>query len=262
MGRDNCKIYFKVAKSIALEAGKLLLDKFHDKREIGFKGRIDLVTEMDTRSEEFIVNSIKKHFPDHGILAEEGNKENTGAEYLWIIDPLDGTTNYAHGFGFFCVSIALAKKDEGIIVGVVYAPYLNECYTAVKGEGAYLNGKKIKVSEIGKLEQSLLATGFPYDIKESHANIDHFNRFLMKAQAVRRPGSAAIDMCAVAAGKFDGFWELKLNPWDVAAGSLIIREAGGDVTDFKGGFHDIYKQEILASNGLIHEDMREVINGG
>ncbi len=260
MGNNNYKIFLEVAASTAKLAGKLLLDSFCGKREINYKGRIDLVTEMDSLSEKLIVGNLKKEFPSHSIIAEEGSRRDMDSEYLWLIDPLDGTTNYAHGFGFFAVSIACLKKNEGIVEGVVYAPYLNECYTAMKGNGACLNGNPIKVSDTETIEKSLIATGFPYDVKESHDNIDYFNRFLVLAQALRRPGSAAIDLCGVAAGKFDGFWELKLHPWDTAAGSLIVTEAGGMITDFKGGIFNPYKKEVLATNGLIHEEMMEILN--
>ncbi len=260
MGNDNYKIYLEVAVSSAEKAGRLLLDNFSKKREIGYKGRIDLVTEMDTLCEKLIVDDITGAFPDHSIIAEEGSSRDNNSEYRWFIDPLDGTTNYAHGFGFFAVSIALEKRGEGIVAAAVYAPYLKEFYSAFKGGGAFLNGVRIEVSAVNNLEKSLIATGFPYDIKETGANIEYFNRFLMVAQAVRRPGSAAIDLCSVAAGKFDGFWELKLHPWDTAAGYLILEEAGGTMTDLKGGSFNPFKESVLATNGLIHKDMMEVIN--
>ncbi|MBN2407845.1 MAG: inositol monophosphatase [Elusimicrobia bacterium] len=252
-------MYFETALSAADMAGRLLLDNFYSEREISYKGRINLVTEMDTRSEELIVDELKKKYPGHDILAEEGSYKDKSSDYQWIIDPLDGTTNYAHEFGFFCVSVALRKRDEGIILGVVNAPYLRECYTAVKGGGAYLNGRKIRVSSIDDVEKSMVATGFPYDVKDSHTNFEYFKRFVLRAQAVRRPGSAALDLCAVAAGKFDGFWEMKLYPWDTAAGCLIVEEAGGRVTDFEGGPFDPFKKEVIATNGLIHDKMLEVL---
>jgi myo-inositol-1(or 4)-monophosphatase len=260
VGNDNNKVYVEIASSAARDAGRLLLENFSNKREIGYKGRIDLVTEMDTLCEKMIVGKIRESFPEHGILAEEGTGRESDSEYLWYIDPLDGTTNYAHGFGFFAVSIGLEKKGYGIIAAAVYAPYFNEFYSASKGGGAYLNGMKIGVSSTDSLEKSLLATGFPYDIKETRGNIDNFNRFILCSQAVRRPGSAAIDLCSVAAGKFDGFWEIKLHPWDTAAASLIVEEAGGIITDFNSGNFSPYKEEVLASNGLIHEDMIRVLN--
>ncbi|MFW6134101.1 MAG: inositol monophosphatase family protein [Elusimicrobiota bacterium] len=260
MGNNNYKIYFKVAYRIVKKAGELLLKNFRGKREVTYKGRIDLVTEMDTKSENMIVSRLKKKFPEHGIMSEEREPENTDSKYTWIIDPLDGTTNYTHGFGLWGVSVALKEKEQGIVLGLVYAPYLNEYYYTVKGGGAYLNGKKIKVSETEKLEKSMVATGFPYDIKQSHDNIEYFNRFLLKARAVRRPGSAAIDLCSVASGIFDGFWEMKLFPWDMAAGSIIVSEAGGKITDFKGDAFNPFKKTILATNGIIHEQMKVIIN--
>ena len=258
MGNNNYQIYFEVALKAAEKAGKLLLDNFIGKRNISYKGRINLVTEMDIRSEELIVSEIKEKFPTHDILAEERSNRSSNSNFCWLIDPLDGTTNYAHEFGFWAVSIALSVKNE-IVLGVVYAPYLNECYTAIKGGGAELNKKIIKVSTTDKLEKSLVATGFPYDVKETHSNIDYFNRSLLRTQAVRRPGSAAIDLCSVAAGKFDGFWELGLYPWDTAAGCLITTEAGGKITTLNGGDWTHYEKEILATNGLIHREMMETL---
>ncbi len=256
MGNNNNKIYLESAVEISRKAADFLVDNFKKERDISYKGRINLVTRMDTESENIIVNSIRQKFPDHGILAEEGDYVKKDSPFLWIVDPLDGTTNYAHGFGFFGVSIALEYRGE-IIMGVVNAPYLGELYTALRGGGSRLNGEKITVSRTEDLGKSMVATGFPYDIRETGANIDNFNRFLLKTRAVRRPGSAAIDLCSVAAGKFDGFWELKLEPWDTAAGFLIVEEAGGKVTDFKGNKYSPYKNEILATNSFIHENMRK-----
>ncbi|MBI5874828.1 MAG: inositol monophosphatase, partial [Deltaproteobacteria bacterium] len=226
---------------------------------IEFKGAIDIVTEMDTKAENLIIKTLKNTFPDHGILTEESQEQKTNSAYRWIIDPLDGTTNYSHGFPVFCVSIALEKNGE-IILGVVYNPMLNELFTAEKGKGAYLNNKKIKVSAIAELNKSLLATGFPYDVRTSEQNnIANFANFAVKAQAIRRAGSAALDMCYVACGRFDGFWELKLKPWDTAAAMLIINEAGGMVADFKGNPFSFYSGETLASNGLIHVEMINIL---
>ncbi|MEA3506039.1 MAG: inositol monophosphatase family protein [Elusimicrobiota bacterium] len=259
MGNNSNKIYIEVASRAAREAGSLLVENFTRPRKIKYKGRIDLVTGMDIESEKLIVDIISEEFPDHSILAEERDYENQAGGYRWIIDPLDGTSNYAHGFGFFCVSIALQDPEGKIIAGVVYAPYPDEFYKAVRGGGAFLNGQHMKVSRVRELEKAMVATGFPYDIAESHANIDNFNKFLLKTQAVRRPGAAALDLCCVAAGKFDGFWELMLNPWDTAAGVLIVEEAGGKVTDFSGGSYSIYDKKILASNGRIHNLMQEIL---
>ncbi len=260
MGNNNYKIFLEVACRVSSGAAGILLDSFRSGHKIDYKGAIDLVTEMDHRSEEFIVSELEKKFPSHTILAEEDTHKKKESPFTWIVDPLDGTTNYAHGFGFFAVSIALHKKDEGVIAGVVNAPYLRETYSAVKSGGSYLNGKKIEVSSASTLNESMLATGFPYDIRESGDNIDYFKRFLLKSRAVRRPGAAAIDLCLVASGVFDGFWELKLSPWDMAAGSLIVSEAGGEISGFKGRKFNLYGGEILASNGRIHDDMIEVLN--
>ncbi len=252
----------EVAVNAAREAGKILKENLGRPLEIDFKGEINLVTDVDRMSEEIIVEAIRDEYPDHQILAEEGKGQESPSSYKWIIDPLDGTTNYAHGYPCFCVSIAL-EKGQDIMFGVIYNPVLEELFTAEKGKGAWLNGRDIQISSADRLTHSMLATGFPYDIRESeNNNLIHFKNFMMRAQAIRRPGSAALDLCYVAMGRFDGFWELKLSPWDVAAGSLIVREAGGMVTDFKGGNFDIYSKEILASNGNIHHEMVQVLRTG
>lgn len=250
----------KIAITAAKNAGLILKKNLGKPRSIEYKGVIDIVTEMDRKAEDLIIKTIKKEFPEHGILTEESNERKSSSEYRWIIDPLDGTTNYSHGYPVFCVSIALEKEGE-IILGVVYDPVLGELFTAEKGKGAFVNNKKIKVSKIRELTKSLLATGFPYDVRTSRQNnIDHFSNFAVKAQAIRRAGSAALDMCYVACGRFDGFWEIKLKPWDTAAAMLIIREAGGMVTDFNGGPFSMYSGETLASNGLIHNEMLNVLH--
>ncbi len=248
-----------VAREAALTAGALLRDNVNGVREISFKGEINLVTEMDRRSERTVVAILRSSYPDHGILAEEETAIDANSPYRWIIDPLDGTTNYAHGYPNFAVSIALERSGE-VILGVVYDPSRDELFLAEKGRGAFLNGKKIAVSRADTLLKSLLSTGFPYDRKTSEKNnLNYFRALLMASQEVRRDGSAALDLCSVAAGRFDGFWELKLKPWDVAAGSLIVREAGGMVTDLAGGPFDMHAEEILASNGIIHGQMVEVL---
>jgi len=249
-----------IAVSAARKAGALLKDNLGRAGRIEFKGAIDLMTEMDKRSESIIVGEIKKSFPDHGILAEESAELVSRSGYRWIIDPLDGTTNYAHGFPWFCVSIAFEDKGD-IVLGAVYNPMLDELFVAEAGKGAYLNNGKIKVSGIDSLDKSLLATGFPYDVRSSRKNnLDHFKRFAVKAQAIRRAGAAALDLSYVGCGRFDGFWEMKLHPWDVAAAWLIVREAGGEVTDFKGGPFSICGKECLASNRLIHKQMIDVLS--
>jgi myo-inositol-1(or 4)-monophosphatase len=250
----------KTAIDAAKSAGLLLKRNIGRRHTIEFKGVIDVVTEMDIKAEDMIMKTIKARFPEHGILTEESFEQKSGSGYRWIIDPLDGTTNYSHGFPIFCVSIALEREGE-IILGVVFNPMLNELFTAEKGKGAYLNNKRIRVSGISELTKSLLATGFPYDVRTSRDNnISHFANFAVRAQAIRRAGSAALDMCYVACGRFDGFWELKLKPWDTAAAMLIIKEAGGIVTDFKGSAFSLYSGETLASNGLVHDEMIEILN--
>ena len=251
--------FLAVAVEAARKAGGILKENIHGSREITYKGDINLVTEMDTRSERAVVGTLRASFPEHGIIAEEETTIRNGSGYTWIVDPLDGTTNYAHGYPCFSVSIALEHEGD-VITGVVYDPMRNELFTAQKGQGAYLNGKRIKVSTVDALIKSLLATGFPYDRKVSEKNnLDYFHDLLMASQEVRRDGSAALDLCSVAAGRFDGFWELKLKPWDVAAGSLIVREAGGRVTDLSDNTFDIFGDEVLASNGIIHGRMAEVL---
>jgi len=247
------------AAKAALEAGALLHSRFGRRQKISFKGRVDLVTEMDHRSQELIIRRLGDEFPGHDFLSEELPPVQTGSRYRWIIDPLDGTTNYAHGFPIYCVSIALAIDDR-IAVGAVHCPALREHFTAVRGRGACLNGRRIRVSKVDRLDRALLATGFPYDVRTSRVNnIRNFERFAKTAQAVRRAGAAALDLCYVGAGRFDGFWELKLKTWDMAAGMLVVTESGGTVTDFRGGPVDMARPTVLASNGLIHEQMQAVL---
>ncbi len=253
------KDLLSVASEAALKAGRILKDNINGTREISYKGVINLVTEMDMRSERAVVETILASFPDHGIIAEEETMIRSKSGFTWIIDPLDGTTNYAHGYPCFSVSIALEQEGE-IVLGVVYEPMRDELFTAQKGKGAFLNKKPIKVSNADTLIKSLLATGFPYDRTTSKRNnMDHFHDLLMVSQEVRRDGSAAIDLCFVACGRFDGFWELKLKPWDIAAGSIIVHEAGGMLSNFSGQKFSIHDDEILASNGKIHEQMIEVL---
>jgi myo-inositol-1(or 4)-monophosphatase len=228
------------------------------------KGDIDLVTEADLASERLIIDRIRTHYPRHSILAEEsgdsesGNPASGGSEWKWIVDPLDGTTNFAHAYPCFCVSLAVEKAGQ-LEIGVVYDPMRDEVFAAERGGGTTLNGRRIVVSEVAELNSALLCTGFPYDVRERpHFALD-FTNFTMAAQAVRRDGSAALDLAYVACGRFDGFWEDGLNPWDVAAGVLLIQEAGGVVTDFSGGPLDIYTPKVLVSNGQIHEQMIRVL---
>ncbi|MGB4703826.1 MAG: inositol monophosphatase family protein [Candidatus Saccharicenans sp.] len=251
--------FISVASEAAKEAGLYLLQNLNRKKDISYKGQIDLVTNFDRRSEEIIYERLRKAFPGHSFLAEEEIRQERDSDYCWLVDPLDGTTNYAHGLPVFCVSIALVYRGE-IIAGVVYDPCRDELFTAGRGRGAYLNGSQIRVSTTPELDRSLLATGFPYDVRTSpDNNLNYFSRFAVKAQAVRRLGSAALDLCYVACGRFDGYWEMKLKPWDLAAGALLVEEAGGRVTDFQGNTFVFSCPNIVASNGLIHSSMLEII---
>lgn len=252
----------RVAITAAKKAGLLLKFRLGRVRRVDYKGAVNLVTEMDLLSEKVIVSSIRQCYPNHRLLAEERAVKEEDSPYRWIIDPLDGTTNYAHGYPTFCISIAL-EKDGQVVLGVVYDPMRDELFVAEKGKGARRNGRKIFVSSTLKLSQSLLATGFPYDLRESPANnFDHFRNFSLRVHAVRRAGAAALDLCYVAAGHFDGFWEMKLGPWDLAAGSLMVEEAGGKVTDFQGKPLGLDGKRVLASNGKIHREMIQVLKMG
>jgi len=240
--------------------GQLIFEKF-GKTTVNKKGDINLVTEADLASEALIVEKIKSYYPRHSILAEEaGNAVIIGGEntWKWIIDPLDGTTNYAHGYPCFCVTIALEHEGE-IVVGVTYDPTRNELFAAERGKGATLNGKPTRVSATDKLGDSLIVTGFPYDFKQKDNFARHLTDFLLSSRGVRRDGSAAIDMAYVACGRFDGFWEEGLNAWDVAAGVLMIEEAGGIVSYYDGSKFSIYSPPICASNGHIHQQMLSVL---
>jgi myo-inositol-1(or 4)-monophosphatase len=253
---------FSFAVKTALSAGKILKRYSGSSNRIHFKGAIDIVTDADLASEKFITKKIKKEFPYCSILCEEGSNVNGEGEMKWIVDPLDGTTNFAHNYPFFAVSIALEVKGR-IVLGVVYDPLRNELFSALKGKGATLNGRRISVSKINKLQHAMLSTGFPYDVATSpENNLDHWANFIKRVQAIRRDGSAALNISYVACGRFDGFWEMKLKPWDLSAGALIVEEAGGKVTDFSGGEFDHYSGRIVASNGLIHKDMVEVLKEG
>ncbi len=249
----------KAAVEMALEAGALLKARLGHAGRVDFKGEVNIVTEMDRKSEDLIVGRITRDFPGHGIIAEESDERKTSGGYRWIIDPLDGTTNYAHGLPVFCVSIAFEDKGQ-VTCGVVYNPMLGELFVAARGQGATLNGESIKVSATTALDKSLLCTGFPYDIRTSKENnFDNFKRFSLKAQAIRRAGSAALDLAYVACGRYDGFWEMKLSAWDTAAASLMVEEAGGTVTAFDGKEFSNFKPRCLASNGLIHDEMVRIL---
>ena len=245
----------------ARDAGHLLLEKFGRITTVTMKGDINLVTEADLASEALIIERIKSHYPKHEILAEEAGNAVTidgEAEWKWIIDPLDGTTNYAHGYPCFAVTIALERHGE-VVVGVTFDPTRNELFAAEKGRGATLNGKPIRDSDTDSLGASLIVTGFPYDFKRKDDFARHLTAFLLSSRGVRRDGSAAIDLAYVACGRFDGFWEEGLNPWDMAAGKLLIEEAGGWITDYAGDPFNIYTPPVVASNGRIHNEMLGIL---
>ncbi len=251
--------YLEIAEQAAREAGVVLLENLGKVKEIEFKAKNSLVTEVDKLSEEIIINKIKKSFPSHDIFAEESGRDSEDSDHLWLIDPIDGTTNYAHAYPFFSISIAL--EVNGVVeVGLVYDPVKDEMFTAELAKGAYLNNKPIEVSKSYAIEHSHVCTGFMHEIEWMvEANIKHFGNFIRRARAVRRDGSAALDVCYVACGRFDGFWELGLNPWDTAAAVLILKEAGGHITTFSGGEYSIYMKEILASNSIVHDQMIEIL---
>ncbi len=251
--------FLETAVQAARAAGALQRERLWHEHEIVFKGESNLVTEVDRACEALIVDAIRDKFPDSDILAEESEYLPAGSSQRWIIDPLDGTTNYAHGFPWFGVSIAF-EEDGEVEAGVIYHPMMDELFTAAKGKGAYLNGVRIHVSRHAPLKSSLLATGFPYDRAwDNENNFGNFEKMQMAARAVRRAGAAALDLAYVAAGRLDGYWECKLKPWDVAAGVLLVEEAGGRVTGYHGEPYSIYEHRIMASNGLIHEEMMEIV---
>ena len=254
--------YLDFAIDLARQAGGILNHYAPRDKQVQFKSRANLVTIADKESEAFIIRRIQERYPGHSILAEESGATQApgaGHEHRWIIDPLDGTTNFAHGYPFYCVSIALEHQGE-IVCGAVYDPHRDEMFTAERDGGSFLNGARLSVSVVDQLSHGLLTTGFPYNFRQHvDAAIGQFRDFMMGSQAVRRGGSAALDLCYVAMGRCDGFWELELNPWDTAAGRLILEEAGGRVTDFKGNTFSIYAKEILASNGKIHAEMLRVL---
>lgn len=254
------KALFTTAMTAAQRAGRYILQHSESSPDYTLKSRANMVTLIDRTSEEIIVDTILKNFPDHQILAEEGLNQTGESEFKWIIDPLDGTTNFVHGFPFYAVSIGLEFEGK-VILGVVNFPTYKELFYARAGQGAFLNRKQIWVSNIAKLEQSLLATGFPYDLSgKFNLNFDLFRMFYPKTQGIRRPGAAAIDLCYVACGRLDGFWEYELNPWDVAAGSIIVAEAGGRLRNINGSPFSISDRQILATNGLIEKEMLQLLD--
>jgi len=242
---------------MAREAGALLTGHFRRRVKVEYKGDVDLVTVADRASERLITDRIRNRWPDHNIMGEEGTRQEQGSDYRWYVDPLDGTTNFAHGFPVFCVSLGVEHKGTRV-AGVVYDPTRDEMFSAEKGSGAYLNGERIGVSKVDNLAECLVATGFPSHKRHKNPNIFFYHQITLKTHGVRRAGSAALDLCSVAAGRFDGFWEFNLNPWDTAAGVLLVEEAGGRVTGFSGQPFKIDSRETLASNAIVHEAlMRE-----
>ena len=241
-------------QTMAREAGELLMGHFRRRVKIEYKGSADLVTIADRESEALILSRIREHFPAHDVMGEEGTRIETGSDYKWYVDPLDGTTNFAHGYPVFCVSLGVEFRGQRV-AAVIYDPTRDEMFSASKGNGARLNGEAIHVSPIAKLAESLIATGFPSHKRHKNPNIYFYHHLTLRSHGVRRAGSAALDLCNVAAGRYEGFWEFNLNPWDTAAGVLIVQEAGGRVTDFSGGPFQIDSRETLASNGLIHDEL-------
>jgi myo-inositol-1(or 4)-monophosphatase len=240
-------------QELAREAGVLLMS-FFGKVAIEYKGDVDLVTQADRSSEKLIVERIRKQWPDHDLIGEEGSRRETGSDFRWYVDPLDGTTNFAHGFPVFCVSMGLEYQGERI-AGVVYDPSRNEMFAAEKGGGSRLNGAPIHVSKTARLAESLVATGFPSHKRHKNPNIHFYHQITLRSHGVRRAGSAALDLCNVACGRFDAFWEFNLNSWDTAAGVLLVQEAGGKVTSFSNAPFKIDSREVLATNTVLHEEM-------
>jgi myo-inositol-1(or 4)-monophosphatase len=243
---------------IAREAGALLMEYFRQHVKVEYKGDADLVTVADRASEILIRERIKARWPAHDVLGEEQGLVDTGSDYRWYVDPLDGTTNFAHGFPVFCVSMALQHKGE-MVAGVCYDPTRDELFAAERGKGAFLNDRAIHVSKTAKLVESLVGTGFPSHKRHKNPNIYFYHQITLRSHGVRRAGSAALDLCYVACGRLDGFWELRLNPWDIGAGALIAREAGGRVTTYSGDEDILGKPSILVTNGLLHDEMLRVL---
>ncbi len=262
---DDRAAILDFARGIALGAGEILLKGFRSPGlTVSYKGVSNPVTSADRESEDFLYGRIRERFPDHGIVAEEGSRAEGGGEFLWYVDPLDGTTNYAHGVAHFSVSIGVFSKSENrVVAGIVYDPCRRELFSALAGGGAFLNGEGIHVSASDDLSRSLIATGFPYDKNISDKNnLSQFNRILPRVQCVRRFGSAALDLCYVSAGRFDAYWEMKISPWDVAGGCLIVEEAGGVITRFNGEPYDINFPEVLAAGPRLHPFFLDLLADG
>jgi len=252
----DARHFLEAAIESAREAGKILREEYALPPHIAYKGDVDLVTQADRRSEEAIVARLSKFFPEHTIAAEEGTGHVRSSEFHWHVDPLDGTTNFAHKYPCFAVSIALAQ-NQTVLAGVVYNPIHDELFAAARGAGATLNGKTISVSKVATVSTSLLCTGFPVHKRRANSNIHYYYDFTLRSHGVRRDGSAALDLACVACGRFDGFWEFGLKPWDTGAGVLLVEEAGGTVSDFHGQPYQLGGPVVLASNALIHEEMRQ-----
>jgi myo-inositol-1(or 4)-monophosphatase len=250
-------VILEIAAEIAREAGALLSTFFERRVAIEVKGEHDLVTEADRASEQLVIERLRSHFPTHSIVAEEGGGHSGSSEFCWYVDPLDGTTNFAHGFPMYNVTMALEQSGE-LIAGVVFDPTHNEMFASERGSGAYLNNRRIRVSKAARIEDTLVATGFPSRKRHLDINIHFYYQVAMLTHGVRRAGSAALDLSYVACGRLDGFWEFGLNPWDMAAGILLVREAGGKCSNMKGGPVDLRGPHVLANNGLVHEQMLEL----
>jgi myo-inositol-1(or 4)-monophosphatase len=258
--------FLSTAESIAREAGALLRDFYHRGVRTEYKGDVDLVTEADRASEALIGTRLRAAFPDHGIYGEEGTREGLQQEFRWYVDPLDGTTNFAHGFPAFCVVLGCERRAPGLtadedgemVAGVIYDPLRDEMFSTARGEGAKLNGEAIHVSRTNTLDESLIATGFPSQKRHSSPNVHFYQEFTLRSHGVRRAGSAGLDLAYVACGRLDGYWEFQLNPWDTSAGYLLVEEAGGKITHFDGSKFTLDSREVLASNGRIHATMEHL----
>ena len=256
--------FVETAETIAREAGALLRDFYHRGVRTEYKGDVDLVTEADRASEKLITERLRGAFPDHGVYGEEGTRSALGSEFRWYVDPLDGTTNFAHGFPVFCVVLGCERRHAGLrddedgemVAGVIYDPLRDEMFSAARGDGARLNGEPMHVSRTTALQESLIATGFPSHKRHRSPNVHFYQEFTLRSHGVRRAGSAALDLAYVAAGRLDGFWEFKLNPWDTSAGFLLMEEAGGTITRFDGSRFRLDSSEVFATNGLIHAEMQ------
>jgi myo-inositol-1(or 4)-monophosphatase len=256
MTSSNPTSFVPAITAIAREAGALLMEYFNQRVKIEYKGDANLVTEADRKSETLIRERILAQWPGHDILGEEQGLRDSGSEYRWYVDPLDGTTNFAHAYPVFCVSIGLEHKGQ-LVAGVVFDPTRNELFAAERGSGAFMNDQPIHVSKTARLAECLVATGFPSHKRHKNPNIFFYHQITMRSHGVRRAGSAALDLCCVACGRFDAFWEFNLNPWDTAAGVLLVEEAGGRVTNFRGGPFEMDSRQTLATNGLVHEEVMQ-----